>query len=62
MAAVLSAAMMLRDAHQEAAAARIEAAVDLALTESVRTPDVGGNASTVEVGSWLAERVRNAPI
>lgn len=61
MAAILSAAMMLRDARQETAAARIEEAVDLALKESVRTPDLGGDASTTEVGSWLAERVRTGP-
>ncbi|MGH7541083.1 MAG: isocitrate/isopropylmalate dehydrogenase family protein, partial [Gemmatimonadota bacterium] len=59
MAAVLSAALMLRDARCVAAADRIEAAVDLALREGVRTPDLGGSDSTSDVGGWLARRVRD---
>jgi 3-isopropylmalate dehydrogenase len=41
-----SVAMMLRDMDMEDAAAAVESAVDLALGEGLRTPDLGGNAST----------------
>ncbi|MFO7586662.1 MAG: isocitrate/isopropylmalate dehydrogenase family protein [Gemmatimonadota bacterium] len=57
MAAILSAAMLLGNAGAAEAAARVEAAVDAALREGVRTPDVGGTASTGEVGRWIAARV-----
>lgn len=57
MAAVLSAALLLRDAGAVEAADRIEGAVDRALAEGVRTSDVGGSATTSEVGAWLAEAV-----
>ena len=57
MAAVLSAALLLRDHGSAEAAETVEAAVDAALAAGVRTPDLGGGATTLEVGSWLAERV-----
>lgn len=57
MAAILSVAMLLEDAGAAEAAARIEAAVDAALRAGVRTTDVGGSASTGEVGRWIAARV-----
>lgn len=57
MAAILSAALMLGDGGFAEAADRIEGAVDAALAEGVRTPDVGGDASTAEVGEWIAGRV-----
>ena len=57
MAAILSAAMLLADAGAAEAAARIEAAVDAALRESVRTPDLGGTATTEDVGRWIAARI-----
>ena len=57
MAAVLSAALLLRDHGAADAADAVEAAVDAALASGVRTPDIGGSATTSEVGSWLAERV-----
>ncbi len=60
MAAVLSAALLLRDHGAPGAAARVDRAVDQALAEGVRTPDVGGTCTTVEVGSWLLERVASA--
>jgi 3-isopropylmalate dehydrogenase len=41
-----SVAMMLRDIHMDQAAAAVESAVDLALGEGLRTPDLGGDAST----------------
>lgn len=57
MAAVLSAALMLEDAGAGEAAAVLEAAVDAALAEGVRTPDLGGSATTSEVGDWLCSRI-----
>lgn len=50
-AAILSAAMMLRHSLGEPAAAdRVEAAVAAALRTGVRTPDLGGDASTGAMG------------
>jgi 3-isopropylmalate dehydrogenase len=50
-AAILSAAMMLRHSLDMAGAAdRIEAAVAAALNTGVRTPDLGGSASTAAMG------------
>ncbi|MFB6241082.1 MAG: isocitrate/isopropylmalate dehydrogenase family protein [Gemmatimonadota bacterium] len=57
MAAVLSAALMLRDLGFGDAADRVGATVDAALAEGVRTPDVGGDRTTGEVGRWIADRV-----
>ena len=57
IAAVLSAALLLRDHGAGEAAETIEAAVDTALDSRIRTPDLGGSATTSEVGGWLAERV-----
>jgi 3-isopropylmalate dehydrogenase len=41
-----SVAMMLRDIDMEDAAAAVESALDLALGKGLRTPDLGGDAST----------------
>ncbi|WP_037523413.1 3-isopropylmalate dehydrogenase [Sphingomonas sp. Mn802worker] len=50
-AAILSAAMLLRHSLNEAEAAdRVEAAVAAALRTGVRTPDLGGDASTQAMG------------
>lgn len=56
MAAVLSAALLLRDHGAVEAAEAVEGAVDEALASGVRTPDLGGSATTSEVGSWLVAR------
>ncbi len=61
MAAVLSAAMMARENNAAEAADHIEAAVDRALREGIRTPDLGGDRSTEEVGAWLAKEVTESP-
>jgi 3-isopropylmalate dehydrogenase len=61
MAAVLSAAMMARENDAAEAADHIEAAVDRALREGIRTPDLGGDRSTEEVGAWLAKEVTESP-
>ncbi|MBW6525321.1 3-isopropylmalate dehydrogenase [Sphingomonas sp. RHCKR7] len=50
-AAILSAAMLLRHSlGQDAAADRVEAAVAAALTRGLRTPDMGGDATTAAMG------------
>ncbi len=61
MAAVLSAAMMARENDAAEAADHIEAAVDRALREGIRTPDLGGDRRTEEVGEWLAKEVTKSP-
>ena len=49
LAMFLSAAMMLRHGlDMEAQAAAIESAVERALAEGLRTPDLGGTATTSE--------------
>ncbi|MFQ5679649.1 MAG: isocitrate/isopropylmalate dehydrogenase family protein [Gemmatimonadota bacterium] len=58
LAAILSAVLLLRDAGAGEAADWVEAAVDRVLQEGVRTPDLGGTASTEQVGRWVAEAVR----
>jgi len=57
MAAILSAALLLRDQGALDAALIIENAVTAALIEGVCTPDISGTATTAEVGSWLVARV-----
>ena len=57
MAAVLSAALLLRDHGAAEAADRVEGAVDRALVEGIRTPDLGGSCTTSGVGAWLADAV-----
>lgn len=59
MAAILSAALLLRDGGAPEAAERVEAAVDAALAAGMRTPDVGGDRTTEQVGRWIAERVES---
>jgi len=59
-AAVLSAALLLEDNGAPEAAAALERAVDAALSEGVRTPDIRGSATTNEVGAWLAAHVAGA--
>jgi 3-isopropylmalate dehydrogenase len=59
MAAILSAALLLRDAGAEDAADRVEEAVDAALRAGVRTTDIGGDRSTAQVGEWIAARVES---
>lgn len=58
IAAILSAAMMLRHSFgREAEAARIERAVARALHDGVRGGDLGGNASTGAIGTAVIERL-----
>lgn len=58
MAAILSAAMMLRHSFgREADAARIEGAVARALADGVRGGDLGGSAGTAAIGDAVLERL-----
>ena len=58
MAAILSAAMMLRHSFgREAEAARIEAAVAQALADGVRGGDLGGSTGTAAIGDAVLERL-----
>lgn len=57
-ATILSAAMMLRySLDDEASAERIERAVEGALTAGVRTPDLGGTATTAEMADAILARL-----
>jgi isocitrate dehydrogenase (NAD+) len=58
-ALLLSAVMMLRHIGEDAAAARIRAAVDSVLSEGrVRTRDLGGSATTTEYTEAVCEALR----
>jgi tartrate dehydrogenase/decarboxylase/D-malate dehydrogenase len=61
LAAILSGAMMLEHLQRDAAAQAIHRAVaDLLRTRGPRTPDLGGTASTSEVGAAVLERLTEA--
>jgi isocitrate dehydrogenase (NAD+) len=56
IAMILSGAMMFRHLREQAAAERVERAVDEVLGEGgIRTPDLGGTSSTQEVGRAIAQ-------
>jgi isocitrate dehydrogenase (NAD+) len=58
IAMILSGAMMLRHLAERSAAERVERAVDEVLVEGrVRTTDLGGSSSTMEVAEAIAGRV-----
>jgi 3-isopropylmalate dehydrogenase len=58
MATILSAAMMLRHSFShEADAARVEGAVSRALADGVRGTDLGGSATTTEIGDAVIARL-----
>jgi tartrate dehydrogenase/decarboxylase/D-malate dehydrogenase len=63
LAAILSAGMMLEHLRLEAAATAINKAVaDLLAAGSPRSPDLGGSATTSEVGDAVVERIQNASL
>lgn len=62
VAAVLSAALMLDDLGHAEAARTIEAAVAESLRQGATTPDLGGGATTSEVGDLLARQVARATV
>ncbi len=56
IAMILSGAMMLRHLGEQAAAGAVERAVDTALAEGgVRTPDIGGDATTLQFAEAIAD-------
>ena len=56
---IFAAAALLEDQGEGAAAGRIRAAAERVLTEGrVRTPDLGGNAGTVEMATAIASAIR----
>ena len=56
---IWSGAMMLRHLGETAAADAIERAIETVLGEGgPRTPDIGGNAGTREIGEAIANAVR----
>jgi 3-isopropylmalate dehydrogenase len=58
LAMLLSAAMMLRHGlAQESEAAAVESAVQRALEEGLRTPDLGGAAGTAEATRAVLEHI-----
>jgi 3-isopropylmalate dehydrogenase len=57
MAAVLTGGLMLAELGLKDAADKLDRAVRDALSNGIRTADVGGSRTTTEVGKWIAERV-----
>lgn len=60
VAQILTGAMMLDHLGESAAARAVEAAVDEVLIAGVRTPDLGGSATTSELGGAIRDAVRSA--
>jgi isocitrate/isopropylmalate dehydrogenase len=59
IAIILSGAMLLRHVAEQAAAQRVERAVDEVLSRGeVRTPDLGGTSSTMQVAEAIARASR----
>ena len=61
MAAILTGALMLEQLGIEPAADLVREAVAAALAEWVTTRDLGGTATSEEVGSWIARHVSGNP-
>jgi len=60
IAIIMAAALMLRNLGEEAAAAKIEKAVIAVLSEGkIRTADLGGNATTVDMANAVVQKVRS---
>ena len=59
LAAVLTGSLMLAQLGLPRAAAALEDTVRAALRQEVTTSDLGGHASTQEVGAWIVERLRS---
>ena len=56
--AIRCVALLLEYLGHPAEAAKVERAAAQSVLEGVRTRDLGGSATTTEVGAWIAERVR----
>jgi isocitrate/isopropylmalate dehydrogenase len=58
IAAVTAAGLMLEFLQEDKAAALLQEAVEAVLSEGkVRTPDLGGESSTTEVGDAICEKI-----
>ncbi len=57
MAAIRSVALLFEHLGHPEAAREVEEAVRAAIAQGVATPDLGGGASTREVGAWIEERL-----
>ncbi len=57
LATLLTGGLMLGHLGLARGAAALEAAVRAAINARVTTPDLGGSATTQQVGAWVAERV-----
>ena len=57
LAAIVTAALMLKQLGFAADSARVDAAVTDALAAGITTPDLGGRATTSEVGDWICARL-----
>jgi 3-isopropylmalate dehydrogenase len=62
LAAVLTAALMLRHLEQADAAAAVERSVRRAVRDGHTTPDLGGDLDTGAVGDWLCRDLRDTGI
>ena len=62
MAAILSAGLMLSHLGYDLAAEGVERAICEALEVGVTTPDLGGGATTSEVGDYVAEIVQSVAV
>jgi 3-isopropylmalate dehydrogenase len=61
LAAIMTAALMLRELGYAAGARRIEQAVERSIRERACTPDLGGSLGTSEVGEWIRRALREGP-
>ncbi len=60
MGTILSVAMMLQySLHLPAESKAVEEAVRRTIEKGIRTKDIGGTSSTVEVGDAVAEELKN---
>ena len=59
LAAVGCAALVLEYLGLDAAAADVDACIQASIREGVTTPDLGGGATTREVGEWMVDRLRD---
>jgi tartrate dehydrogenase/decarboxylase/D-malate dehydrogenase len=59
---IWSGAMMLDHLGHADAARAIVAAIESVLSDGPRTPDLGGNAGTAEVGDAIAAKVRSIAV
>ena len=57
LAATACAALLLRYLGHDEAAAAVDRSIAASIREGVVTPDLGGSASTQEVGAWLVDRL-----